>query len=126
MAAGEAMQKKRVPVGELQFGMYVASSIAHDRHPFMFQGFVLRTPQQLEALKKYCATVLVDTERSEMPAGPRPARRSTRRRRAWSRKPGAARVAYGDSRKLIRDVLSTVKLGRQRSTPNASRSRSPP
>lgn len=113
MVGGEGMQKKRVPVGELQFGMYVAEL---DRPwtdtPFMFQGFVLRTPQQLEALKKYCATVLVDAERSELPAKPGPGKAVYAEKTSVEQEAGRARTAYGDSRKLMRDVLRTVKLGR--------------
>ena len=60
--------KKSVPVSELKFGMYVAEL---DRPwtdtPFMFQGFVLRSEQQLEVLKKFCKSVLVDSERAELP-----------------------------------------------------------
>ena len=67
--------KKRVPVAELRFGMYVAEL---DRPwtdtPFAFQGFVLSTQQQLDALKKYCSAVMVDTERSAVPE-PAPALR---------------------------------------------------
>ena len=107
------MQKKRVPVGELQFGMFVAEL---DRPwtdtPFMFQGFVLRTPQQLEALKKYCATVLVDTERSELPARPGPGKAVYAEKTSVEQESGRARTAYGDSRKLMRDVLRSVRLGR--------------
>ena len=33
--------------------------------PFMFQGFHLRTEQQLAALRKFCKHVFVDLERSE-------------------------------------------------------------
>ena len=60
------MEKRQVPVGELQFGMYVSEL---DRPwtdtPFMFQGFVLRTEQQLAALKKFCKHVFVDPEKAE-------------------------------------------------------------
>ena len=59
--------RKTVPVGELQFGMYVAEL---DRPwtdtPFKFQGFVLQTPEQLDTLRKYCKTVLVDPDRQEI------------------------------------------------------------
>lgn len=58
--------KKKVPVAELQFGMYVYEL---DRPwtdtPFVFQGFVLKTPQQIEGLRKYCKHVFVDTVRVE-------------------------------------------------------------
>lgn len=58
--------KKRIPVQELEFGMYVWEL---DRPwvgtPFMYQGFVLRTPQELENLKKHCREVFIDTEKAE-------------------------------------------------------------
>jgi HD-GYP domain-containing protein (c-di-GMP phosphodiesterase class II) len=60
------VERKQFPVDKLQFGMYVAEL---DRPwtdtPFMFQGFHLRTEQQLAALKKFCKHVFVDLERSE-------------------------------------------------------------
>jgi HD-GYP domain-containing protein (c-di-GMP phosphodiesterase class II) len=62
------MERKQVSVEQLQWGMYVA---ALDRPwtetPFMFQGFHLRTDQQLEALKKHCKHVFVDPEKTEPP-----------------------------------------------------------
>lgn len=58
--------KKTVPVSDLKFGNYVHEL---DRPwtdtPFMFQGFVLRTPDQLEVIRKFCKSVTIDTERSE-------------------------------------------------------------
>ncbi len=60
---------KRVPIGELQFGMYIAEL---DRPwtdtPFTFQGFVLKTHEQLETLGAYCREVWVDLERREGPS----------------------------------------------------------
>lgn len=68
------MEKRQIPVGELEFGMYVA---ALDRPwtetPFMFQGFHLRTDQQLAALRKLCRHVYVDPEKSETPDAKPPA-----------------------------------------------------
>ncbi len=65
------MQKREIRVKDLQFGMYVAEL---DRPwtdtPFMFQGFVLRTEQQLEALRKFCTHVFVDPEKSDKLAPP--------------------------------------------------------
>ena len=40
--------------------------------PFMFHGFVLSTQQQLDALKKYCQSVIVDFERSPIAEAPTP------------------------------------------------------
>ncbi len=68
VAAGEMTLKKQVPVDELRFGMYVTEL---DRPwtdtPFVFQGFILRTQEQLRALHDYCRHVYVDTERVGTP-----------------------------------------------------------
>jgi len=56
--------RKEVPVDELQFGVYVAElDRPWEGTPFMFQGFVLNNNKQLEALKKYCKKVKIDTEK---------------------------------------------------------------
>jgi len=64
------MDIREILVDDLCFGMYVAQL---DRPwtdtPFMFQGFVLRTEKQLEALKKYCRKVYVDPEKYDRGAG---------------------------------------------------------
>jgi HD-GYP domain-containing protein (c-di-GMP phosphodiesterase class II) len=60
------MARQQTPIGALRFGMYVAElDRPWTETPFMFQGFYLRTPQQLEGLRKYCRHVLIDVERSE-------------------------------------------------------------
>jgi len=60
------MDKRKVNVGELKFGMYVSDL---DRPwtdtPFVFQGFVLKTEDQLEILRKFCKFVMVDADLSE-------------------------------------------------------------
>jgi HD-GYP domain-containing protein (c-di-GMP phosphodiesterase class II) len=62
------MERKQVSVEQLQFGMYVAElDRPWTETPFMFQGFVLSTEQQLEALRKHCKHVFVDPERTESP-----------------------------------------------------------
>jgi HD-GYP domain-containing protein (c-di-GMP phosphodiesterase class II) len=66
------MLRKQVNVGELQFGMFIAElDRPWTETPFMFQGFHLRTEQQLEALKKHCKHVFIDVERTEK-ADPKP------------------------------------------------------
>ncbi len=58
--------RKKIPVQELRLGMFVGEL---DRPwvgtPFKYQGFVVRMPQELEDLKKFCREVYIDTERSE-------------------------------------------------------------
>jgi HD-GYP domain-containing protein (c-di-GMP phosphodiesterase class II) len=109
--------RKRIPVSELQFGMYIAEL---DRPwtdtPFVFQGFVLSTPKQLETLKKYCATVVINTAREEArgESRPGPAVGGTvyPEKASIEQEIAPARAAYGDSRMLMRDVLTTVRIGR--------------
>src|SRR5687768_4491963 len=58
--------KKRITIAELQFGMYVAElDRPWTETPFKFQGFVLKTHQELELLGKYCSVVFVDPDRRE-------------------------------------------------------------
>src|SRR5919201_2391226 len=104
--------KKRIPVTELRFGMYVAEL---DRPwtdtPFMFQGFVLSTQQQLDALKKYCQSVIVDFERSPVAEAPAP-RIAYPERAPVEQEIKPAKSAYTNSRALMRDVMSAVRIGR--------------
>ena len=59
--------RKTVPVAELEFGMYVAElDRPWTETPFKFQGFFLQSAEQLETLKKFCKTVLVDPDRQEI------------------------------------------------------------
>ncbi|MDH4325442.1 MAG: DUF3391 domain-containing protein [Betaproteobacteria bacterium] len=61
------MAHKEVPVEFLEFGMFVAKlDRPWTETPFVYQGFVLKTEQQLNALKKYCKTVFVDPEKKEV------------------------------------------------------------
>ncbi|MGH8687632.1 MAG: HD-GYP domain-containing protein [Burkholderiales bacterium] len=66
------MAHKQVPVEFLEFGMFVAKlDRPWTETPFVYQGFVLKTEQQLGALKKYCKTVFVDPEKKEVVVAPR-------------------------------------------------------
>jgi len=66
------MAHREVPVEFLEFGMFVAKlDRPWTETPFVFQGFVLKTEQQLDALKKYCKLVYVDPERKEVVVAPR-------------------------------------------------------
>jgi uncharacterized protein DUF3391 len=72
------MQRKKIEVRNLEFGMYVAEL---DRPwtdtPFTFQGFHLRDVEQLDTLKKFCKHVFVDLQLTEKPgAKPAPAAQS--------------------------------------------------
>src|SRR6187549_3154855 len=58
--------KKEMPVDKLEFGMYIAElDRPWEGTPFMFQGFVLSTSKQLDALKKFCKKVYIDPEKAQ-------------------------------------------------------------
>jgi len=88
--------KSKVAVTDLQFGMYVFElDRPWTETPFMFQGFHVRTQQQIDMLKKYCEFVYVDAERSypdpeRLPPAPAPAAA----RRPEGPLPGTRRVAH--------------------------------
>ncbi len=78
--------------------------------PFMFQGFVLATEQQLDALRKYCKTVFIDTERGTPPAvEPRVAYPE---RTTVEQEFRPARTAHKVSRVVVQDILRSVRIGR--------------
>ena len=97
-------------MAELKFGMYVAEL---DRPwtdtPFMFQGFVLRSDQQLATLKKFCKAVTVDSERSELPQPP-PQRHAAQV--SVEHEVAQAKAAHGNAQAAMRDALSAVRANR--------------
>jgi len=109
------MSKKNIPVAELQFGMYVAElDRPWTETPFMFQGFVLETDEQLETLKKFCKTVFVDEERRVLPD---PARLKPPVRRysvqvPVEREVERAKVAHRGTQTTMRDALGAVRANR--------------
>ena len=88
------MEKRQVSVEQLQWGMYVSElDRPWTETPFMFQGFHLRTDQQLETLKKHCKHVFVDPEKTEPPEKARaPAPAATFKIRGNTRYPEAKPV----------------------------------
>ena len=79
--------------------------------PFMFQGFMLSTQQQLDALKKYCANVIVDLERSA-PIDAPAARVAYPERAPVEQEIGPAKTSYTNTRVLMRDVIAAVRIGK--------------
>ena len=107
--------RKNIPVAELRFGMYVSEL---DRPwtdtPFTFQGFVLETEEQLQTLKEYCSSVLVDEARSELP-GPSPLRPAAPRyevRVPVEREVHQARLAHDGTQAVVGHLLSAVRANR--------------
>ena len=60
------MERKQIPVEELQFGMYVAElDRPWTETPFVYQGFHLNSEEQLAMLKQHCKHVFVDPDRTK-------------------------------------------------------------
>lgn len=120
--------KNKVDIKDLQFGMYVFElDRPWTETPFMFQGFNLRTEQQLDVLKKYCAFVYVDAERNDRVLKP-PLVPAAAVRRPAGPLPGTRRIAHverveveqellpaqqarTEAETKVSDVFDTVKAG---------------
>jgi HD-GYP domain-containing protein (c-di-GMP phosphodiesterase class II) len=64
---------RQIPVADLEIGMYVSEL---DRPwletPFLFQGFVIRSDEELDALRRHCHLVTVDTRGEDGEPAPAP------------------------------------------------------
>jgi HD-GYP domain-containing protein (c-di-GMP phosphodiesterase class II) len=106
--------KKSVRVEDLQFGMYIAEL---DRPwtdtPFLFQGFLLQRDEQLETLKKYCRSVLVDSERSTLrdAAALKPAARY-REEVPVEREVDRAKAVHGGAQQALGDAFNAARAAR--------------
>jgi HD-GYP domain-containing protein (c-di-GMP phosphodiesterase class II) len=80
--------------------------------PFRFQGFVLSTQKQLEVLRQYCESVVVDAERGEPGAAQAAGAPGYAEKTGVEQELAPARAAYGSSRELMHDVLASVRIGR--------------
>ncbi|HUF79643.1 MAG TPA: HD-GYP domain-containing protein [Burkholderiales bacterium] len=105
--------KKSIPVDDLKFGMYVAEL---DRPwtdtPFIFQGFVLQTEEELETLKKYCKSVTVDSERSQQPGPAAPSTQRLTTQVDVEREVERAKAAYKQAQATVREVITAVRANR--------------
>lgn len=95
------MAHKEVPVEFLEFGMFVAKlDRPWTETPFVFQGFVLKTDEQLETLKKYCKKVYVDPEK----------RQESVAAKLLSLPPSARQVIAEQSKEVVRGTVVYKEL----------------
>ena len=95
------MAHKEVPVEFLEFGMFVAKlDRPWTETPFVFQGFVLKTEEQLETLKKYCKKVYVDPEK----------RQESVAAKLLSLPPSARQVIAEQSKEVVRGTVVYKEL----------------
>jgi HD-GYP domain-containing protein (c-di-GMP phosphodiesterase class II) len=125
--------KKRVPVESLKFGVYVNElDRPWTETPFMFQGFVIKSQAQLDALKKFCKTVFIDTDKGLEVSGPAaftggPVLPSTldsiRNKVVYEEKVHvklelpAARQAQAQTAQVLKDVFGSIQAGRALDAP---------
>jgi len=119
------VKKKKIEIGQLEFGMYVAElDRPWTETPFLFQGFVLRSDDELQTLRKYCRYVYVDDDRREVPEAPDHAavarakvplagiRRVTHVERvAVEAELPPAREAYASSEIAMNEVVESFRTG---------------
>ena len=110
--------KKSIPVGDLQFGMYVSElDRPWTETPFMFQGFVLQTPAQLETLKKFCKSVTVDSERSVLPESAfKPAAPRYTTQVPVEREIGHAKDVHVTAQAVVREMLAAARANKMLDT----------
>jgi HD-GYP domain-containing protein (c-di-GMP phosphodiesterase class II) len=120
--------KKRISVEQLKFGVYVNEL---DRPwtdtPFMYQGFFVTRDRQLQALRKYCKTVIIDTEKgadvAPLPPGHTGPRGPSvldeiREKIVYTEtvhvtaELPAARAAQAATAAVLKDVFSSVQAGK--------------
>jgi len=105
--------RKEMPVSQLQFGMYIAElDRPWTEAPFWFQGFILHTPEELATLKKYCRSVWVDVERSELPEAPPPGKTAYLEKATVEQELAPARKAFTGGELSVRAALTAVRVGR--------------
>ena len=100
--------------------------------PFMYQGFVVKTEQQVQALKKYCKTVVIDTDKGSdvaplKPGGPAysgpsvldeiKVRSSYTESVQVTKELPAARQAQAKTEVVLKDVFGSVQAGKALDAP---------
>src|SRR5690606_28172509 len=110
------MARRRMDVADLEIGMYVAEL---DRpwidSPFLFQGFVVQTADELELLRETCRYVYVDDDRREEDAEDRTIRLSINMRPQANPERGGAewrRIAMEERRAGFERELQRMQIGR--------------
>lgn len=107
---------QKIPVAELEIGMYVSEL---DRPwletPFLFQGFYIRSEEEISALRRHCRSVVVDTrveneapEPARQPAPP-PARKPAEAMRELKEEIKQASGIHVAVYATVEDVMGELK-----------------
>ena len=124
--------KKEMSVDKLEFGMFIAElDRPWTETPFMFQGFVLSSRKQLDALRQYCKKVYIDPEKTVLMEDPATAARdkppsvlATIKEKAKyvERAPvtaemPVARAATQKTTAVLKDMFTSVQAGKALDAP---------
>lgn len=117
----------RISTQDLVPGMYVAElDRPWEETPFLFQGFVVETLEDVETVRRYCQHVIIDQQKV-VRLDRQPRKHKHKRRRISSRTappPLAERLPraldhYHHSSRVIGDIMDDVRLGKAIDTPAA-------
>jgi HD-GYP domain-containing protein (c-di-GMP phosphodiesterase class II) len=118
------LHKLKVPVGDLKIGMYVCEL---DRpwldSPFLFQGFMLATRADIEAVQKVCEYVYIDAYKTQYPEATEARQSSQTQQLTWTAAPPEKRVSieqeidkaqtvHKQTRSLVKAFVDEIRAGR--------------
>ncbi len=112
------LKKVRIPVGELQIGMFVCEL---DRPwidtPFLIQGFLIESMEHIELVQEFCEFVYVDAVQEQyVPAEERAVSNRKQRTRyinkvSFEQEQTQATGIFKHARQLTKSVMDEVRLG---------------
>lgn len=114
-----------LPTDQLQPGMYVAElDRPWEETPFLFQGFLLESEEDVEAVREHCNTVTIDIQSSveyTMEARKRGAAKTATKTRVnkthtVEQALPRAQTTYDTSQQLMRSIMDDVRLGKSVNT----------
>lgn len=118
------LNKIKVAAGDLKIGMYVCEL---DRpwldSPFLFQGFMLETQADIEAVRKICKYVYIDSYRTQFPETATARRPIKSSRLSWTAAPPEKRMsverefdraqnAHTQTSELVRTFMDDIRFDR--------------
>lgn len=122
--------KIRIPVQELEPGMYVSElDRPWEETPFLFQGFTVETWEDVDTVREHCEMVVIDKLKY---VAPKREEECAEKRPFFNRPKGRARFEtpveetvakaekiYDGSNRLVRSIMDDVRLGKAIDTPAA-------
>lgn len=129
----QTIEKTRISVDELRVGMYVCDlDRPWTESPFLFQGFELKTEEDVRAVQEVCRYVYVDVNRDMRVHAPAPPAKKSSPFAIWKEEAPpprhqvqveeeihAARGAYESTSNLVKTMMDDIRFGRRIDLPGA-------